>query len=691
MYTHSNTKGDVTNLQEGLYYIKSKLTGDVLHYEDSDVAVLVAENNQAESDYYDLFDIKRSTNNNSYWLRTIGKIQDTDENSIGTHYRCARRNNTPTVIKMNGAFDNNDPKKAPTWDYVNFQFEHYDGPYYFIKNEGYYCYITQTEDGEIKPGDLRYNRNNNGVIKPTEDLDRYLFDLRWMGYSVTDYTSSTTTQNNDTANKNPIYSMVYSSDTQAKATLSIPTAAGYKIDTTSKPSIIYSINNGANQTKEMNFAGEVATVEIDGLNASAKDKVSYIIRFKGNDGVTRSTMRSIYEHTKSSTFSTSVPWSNETVNLGESIEVKSNQIAYLVPPECIGVQNHTDVLIGKNPMTAQDYVNLMDYADNTSMYPNFEIVDFDKTISGINKKLKNYNSGTTAKDPGYQKVFVQVGGDTMVYFYVDFTPENTSQYFKDYYSAHQSSLEGYMKQYAKTLKTGNSMSRLMLAGNMVQSSVTTGGKIDIKSYGNNGLPLTTSTEINELRAEELAYQQQFRALCSSLTTDFSGLSNEQKGHDVFYNLIKNTAFSGIKREPADPTVFSATYGSGTGAIDIKAIVIDNENSTAVDKTFVYNGTGNQQGTCLILASGDVRISKDFNGTVIAKGNIVVDQGVTIRGNREHLRRILQVQATPSTETILKHFFNDVDSYVAQDSTRVSSTTGYVDYSQNISYVNWSKE
>ena len=666
VYHHENKAGDVNNLQEGLYRIQSKSTEGTLHYNDANVAVSAAATVDAgtlRSQYYsDEFDIKK--NDGSYLLRSTGTLSDPVQNNTDK-YRFLRRDNDQAVVKVNGLYKNDG---TPDSDNYQIVFEHYDGPYYFIRSNNYYLYVGDN-------GDLQYTNNNTGQQKPNKDaknFDAYLFDLRWMGYSRIDMQGAFANEVNS-GQTGPSYNMVYSDEAKAKASLSIPTGANYTLN--GNPVLNYTINkNGANLQADMTVQNGVATVVIDGLNWG--DEVSYTINYRCSDNNTRNTPRTVYKHVRSS-FSTTIQDNNNTVNLGESVEVKSNQIAYLVPPECIGVYNG-EALIGQNPMSAQQYLNLMDYADNKEKYPDFKIVDFDKKISGLgNRTLRDYHQNPTPADPGYQIVFVQSGGETMAYFYVKFTPENTSKYFQDYYSGHQDTMESYMNRYVNTLRTGNQFNRLILAGNMVQSSNQNANKIDIKSYGYSGSP-----------DEELTYQKQYRALGSMLTLNYDSLRGAQLEASAVTNYVDPYAFSGMTASTKTGSRYKTTYGGK----DIYALITDNLNATDPDKTFIYDNTGDQVGVCLILASGDVRVAADFSGTIVAGGNIVVDNGVKVTGNREYLRRVLQIEVDPTShETVLTHFFQGMDDYSAQDSTRVSSETGFVNYAQYIEYENWSKQ
>lgn len=371
------------------------------------------------------------------------------------------------------------------------------------------------------------------------------------------------------------------------------------------------------------------------------------------------------------------------VNFGESIEVKSNQIAYLVPPECIGV-SEGETLIGRNPMTAEEYAKLRQY--ETNLGTGFEEVSFTTVVEGLNKTLQEYKPDDRA---GYRKVYVtDINGKQLIYYYVDFDTDQASQYFREYYVANKDKLDQFMKTYVDEIISSGRYIRLMTDGNMIFGSGS--GTLELQSNVNNGAYLSEA-EKNQLREESAGYQRRFRALGTKLMQEYEDLSATEKSRTVFDNIIRYSAVEGT----ADNAVFAGvpaatglTY-TADGEGNAAAIVINNINSTA----YHYNSDP-QNKICLILATGDVVLEQNFKGIVIARGSVTVADGVTaITGNTEKLRRILKTGMPDHPgQTILEYYFRDGDKYILDEGLgdALELHGDYISFGELISYEHWTK-
>lgn len=550
-----------------------------------------------------------------------------------------------------------------------FKIEYGDnGAYYRLKHGEQYVYLNRTE--------VWYKGHHwPPMVMSSTDTEASLFRFNWLEYT-TEKGQTTEVVVPEASNTEPTYGMAYSAEDKATASFKLSDNVQY---TLSSARLTYSIDGAADVEMDMPIYNGTASATISGLAHGTK--VSYMIVYSCSDNVTRHVARSMYIHERKYGGSLLVTGSNENVNLGESIEVKSNQIAYLVPADCIGV-NNGETLFGQNPMSAEDYVKLLTYDADDVNYPNFELVSYSKKIEGLNKTLDDYRTPGTS---GYQIVFSQLpGGSTMVYFYVDFDSENASKYFEEYYEAHQDSLSSYMNNYVTNIKMSTYFTRLMLNGNMVYSeNAASGGKINIRSNEGSGAGLTGDQQV-ALKEEETSYMKRYNALTTKLILDYGELTTDEKTKDLFSNIIRDNAFAGI---PTLGQTFSTSYGGET----IRAFVIDNEGGSP----YVYDGTGDQQNTYLILASGDVEVRANYNGIIIAKGTITLKSGVNkIESNKERLRKILQTKvndADPSSKTIVEQFFIDGEHYVLEEADLSAlGDNEYADYATCISYENWTK-
>ncbi len=550
---------------------------------------------------------------------------------------------------------------------------------------GQYVYVAEVNTGNQWWANYVYYLSYDANQKPDNtEAARFRFD--WLEFSpFVDMNSGSTgnpsdeSTNTKTAPTYGMHKIAKSGTNQAddKAEANIQLASGIEYSITGA-SVRYSLNNAAEIEAAMALSGDVAKLTISGLYQG--DKVNYYITYDCSDGVRRHTARSIYVHEQESYYSAPLGGVNENVNLGESIEVKSNQIAYLVPTECIGVVDGVTEY-GQNPMTADKYSEML---VDSSTVPGFELVSFTKKVSGLNKTLDDYRTPNTE---GYKTVFKQVTVDgvvsTMVYFYVNFDAENSSRYFREYYAAHKDTLEGYMKNYVSEIILPNSFDELMMHGNMVYSDTANSGKIDLYSNASHAL----TAEAHDAEAE---YQKNYKALTTKLSMDYSDIdmSTGEQSRTPYYNLVETVAVSAM---PAAPTYYSTAYGDTT----VGAVVIGGGSGA----NYVYDSTEASRNLRLILCSGNVTVKDNFNGIIIAAGTITVDAtggSISIASNREQLSKILQSPvdaADPSQGTIVAKYFKNGSSYVLHTTTGQlgDTSTGYASYSECISYENWMKQ
>lgn len=391
--------------------------------------------------------------------------------------------------------------------------------------------------------------------------------------------------------------------------------------------------------------------------------------------------------------------------LGESLEVKSNQIAYLVPPECLGTVDGK-ALVGRNPMTTAEYTRLANAEINK--ISGFKMVDFDKECSLIgNKKLKEYLSAddyntlmTKAHDSAeytdvfnrvIKKVFVQTTEGTMVYFYVNFDDDNQSEYFIDYYNNNQTSLQNYMFEYIADhgVRLNADNFTRMTDGNLIYTNGNNSIIVqDNKGHGAN----LSGAQKDSLQNEIDGYSKSYKALTTKLVLDYSKLADDEKGKSVFENLIKTNTVACL---PVGGTGQAYSVDDGTGAL-ISALVVNNPTGT-----YVYNNSTDPTGSIrIIITNGNVELEKDFSGIIIAGGTVTVKNGVqNIEGNKTDIQRLLQKKITspnstdPSDITFDKCYFKDLTGSVWDDSDSGADLDGgdYVPLNKLVTYEEWTKK
>lgn len=372
--------------------------------------------------------------------------------------------------------------------------------------------------------------------------------------------------------------------------------------------------------------------------------------------------------------------SGSNILTGESISVKSNQLMYLVPAECIGVSftgTYPNIQYGKsryarNPITASQYTEI----SNSSKY--VEVAN-NVMATKVGNTLSRYVDDTGVK-PTFEKVFIQTNGETLVYYYIVFQNENSAnKYFNDYYANNKELINQYMDFYTNgiTMKDPTNMIRLQLAGNAL--------KYD-------GLSSTVQKNTVEnasakLSSSSLNYSNMFEGLCTRLVTNYGELSDlketDLSKNIVFENIIDRTTMNNFlathdAKCVGDPKVY--TFMNGTS----KAIITNNASSRPLD----YLGDPTIH---LIIATGDVNVIANFSGLIIADGTITLKDGVNIDANEEMVKEALRASAEEDgTVWNVIGFLWDGSEMLKQNSITTAGNQS-VALSDLVIYENWTKK
>ena len=366
---------------------------------------------------------------------------------------------------------------------------------------------------------------------------------------------------------------------------------------------------------------------------------------------------------------------------GESITIKSNQLMYLVPAECIGV-SYTTVggakivgksVYGRNPLTVSAHDEILNHPLLYDIISDSIVPQ--KVGFPLSKYLK-YVAGV----PQVEKVFVQTNGETLVYFYMSFKDENAAnQYFKDYYALNAEQITKYADFYTNgiTMKNPVDMLRLQLAGNTMKYDETA----TQTAVQNN----TLTDGSTKLSASNLTASGSFDALCTKLAFQYSELSNLEKT-----DLTQNIVFDNIV-DIQNLKNFMLTNGSGSpktyqfGTGTSKALITDNASAGAYHYTGVTDSNVH-----LILATGDVAVDADFTGLIVTDGTLTLATGVDLKADAELVREALESSVTLDGVTWNMVGFlrdgSDLLNLIGSNSGQESETA----VSQLVLYENWSK-
>lgn len=327
------------------------------------------------------------------------------------------------------------------------------------------------------------------------------------------------------------------------------------------------------------------------------------------------------------------------VLMGDSIAVKGNQIAYMVPTECKGIVS--------NPMSYSQYADLITNS-------NWKEDALSTYLSTLRRSLASYGSISI------QPVYTARDGGT-VYLYLSFTDADVaSKYYMDYYGGYGGvKMREYLNRYVSAFSFNTtSMNRLVAQGNYLvpaSSTATTG------TYtGNTGDVATTAQELQN-------YSSSYTALCAKLVENKSSLSSTELDQTVYQNLIDSNAsgtgkldkfLAACKNNSANlwsdnisytttgnmevATIWAsaADMSAGTG---VRCIIVDNDDDTDTAYTVPSGGSG------IIIATGDVALNSNVN--VAWDGLIICNGEITLSGGSDTNETVLKADANATAKAM----------------------------------------
>ena len=352
---------------------------------------------------------------------------------------------------------------------------------------------------------------------------------------------------------------------------------------------------------------------------------------------------------------------NKDIKMGESIAVKGNQIAYLMPGEWIGTDSNKESKFGHNPLSYDEYNKLLNEKDSSGK--NYVLVDTKARAYKTGKTFEDYGVTKSDLDANYTKIFVQpitgISSDGLVYFYVNLPQDKAARYFNDFYAADKNRAEELKKHtdfYTDTIKSA------------AEANIKTVGNYTLYDNDLVVLPGKTSTIDNTGK-----FIKTFRALCTNLTTKVKA---GQRENEVFKNIINEAVLNG--------------YLAG---VVQKEVSVNGVKAVITSGYYEYNGSSGD--VRLIVALGDVRVSKTFTGTIIARGKVTVNSAGEIKSDDSGIiKNLISEPLTAGGSDYFYKVFRDGEAFAASGSTVSGNdlfADGSVDLSKLVSYSNWKKK
>ena len=406
---------------------------------------------------------------------------------------------------------------------------------------------------------------------------------------------------------------------------------------------------------------------------------------------------------------------NEDVKMGNAVASKIEQLAYLVPAECVGfdVVNGKTV-VGKNPVNVKDesYVQFMENKEqNPEAYKEVNLNLIDGTVG---KPLSNYGAS-------YEKVFFKADQETVwAYYYLRFSSTaDASRFFADYYKASPEEIDKYLGQYIKTFNIGTLTSdKMNIVGNMITKAEDGTTKLHPATVGvDSDVNNNKQIELNKKYAE---CSNQFMSLCKKLTDDYSNLTSKERNANVYENLINTELIAQYKKND----IFLDSYIVFENDIaDTYAILILGEESPieetediknglgseespievteAIEKAFEYAGIANdqrnRQKVHLIVSERPLTVSSNliFNGTIITKYDMTIQNSSATFGVTDQMDNVMtgKISVTYGGEVkeikALNLFRNSKDSDLLDEEVTGEENTITAD--KLVVYENWTKK
>lgn len=333
------------------------------------------------------------------------------------------------------------------------------------------------------------------------------------------------------------------------------------------------------------------------------------------------------------------------IMMGESLAVKSNQLAYLLPDKYIAV--------GHNPV--------VDGEDMTIYKEELLASDIGSYLDPMEPYTANYNNE-----------------GMYAFFYLKFKDEkNANQYFKAYYSgnteevgeslSNKEQLDEKAQSYiATTDDTGMKLSPslYLIAGNIIHNYYAADGS-SIQSdnyYDNSGEPKVELLEDGRKIGQDYVAKQ-LTLLTSGGTGSMRYLTTDPNAAAPALVADRIIDFSKVTADMTKPETAEETAALG-GKIYV----------TAGD--YVVNGTITKG---LIIAGGNVEVQNDFTGLILAKGKVT-----TTRSNLKLTADMVLVG------NLLDYAKKDDDLARIFYAWNGAEKQNSIDMTECISYQNWEK-
>ena len=310
------------------------------------------------------------------------------------------------------------------------------------------------------------------------------------------------------------------------------------------------------------------------------------------------------------------------VMMGESLAVKSNQLAYLIPAE-----------------------NLVGTTLNPLVTGNAPTVTLNATLPILGTKLPA-EYGMSLK-----RVELPRGSSSIYYYFMQFaTPAGANQFYADYFALHREPISANLALY--TTLTG--------APGVAQTAGYT-----VRPSGGSYSLLAPAANTDYLTSTSAQLKGMFHNLCRTLTpTTTAGVT------DPYQYIVKESAVNALA---SGVTEFKNTEGEMVALIARGDYVI---------------GTSTPDTVRLVLATGNVTVSRNFEGLIVSGNTISINdaQVRTVKADEANVVRAFAAKNTAGAE--FRSFLN-IDVGATVEGTTGGSGSWSLD--RLVTLRNWTKD
>lgn len=351
------------------------------------------------------------------------------------------------------------------------------------------------------------------------------------------------------------------------------------------------------------------------------------------------------------------------IMMGESISVKSNQLAYLVPDEFITAKEGN----------SDDYQNPVFKKDESK-------VSID--VEGLKKKFGSYLANS---DEPYEANYNNTIG--YVFYYLKFKDaQAANKYFEDYYNgeetdedgdviSHKNELQEKGKVYIRNKDLGLSFAPelYLLAGNVMNNyDSTSGSGLQAANY------FGANQEANQILLDE-----------------GKRMGQNYVGYMCGLTPAKNT--TGAMRLPSvdadgNPVVTKPMVASTILDFDNTefkekvpdALLVKGPDKTGVEDGTIYvskeDYTVSDPMTGLLIVDGDVTVRRDFTGLILATGKVTVDSGnLNLKSDMILVGKLFDYIRTDED---LVHLFRELNGTAKSHPSNLAECVSYQNWSKN---------